>query len=248
MTHDAVQPLKLNRLPLSAQARHYLLGLIESGAYRPGEKLPSEKELATQLQISRPTLREALQNLEQDGILVRKHGVGTFVALGYEHQLDSGLERLESILQLAAQREMQVQMDALEVDRQPASRELADKLQVPIGTPLTTVRRVLLVDGKPAAYMADAVLSSVLSPDDVDDTFEGSVLDLIRQKKDKIAQAVADIVAINADSALAAKLKVKPRKALLLLEETLFNDQGTAVGFSRNYFIPDCFRFHVVRR
>ena len=249
MTYDVVQPLKSNRLSLSAQAQRYLLGLIENGKYRPGGQLPSEKELAIQLGISRPTLREALQNLEQEGILVRKHGVGTFVAHGYEHRLESGLERLESVLELAAQQDMAVQVEAVEVQQQPASRDLADRLQVPAGTLVTIVCRVLVVDGKPAAYMSDWVLSSALSPDNVDDNFEGSVLDLLRQNQDRrIAQAVANIVAINADSALVAKLKVKSQQALLLLEETLFDDQGSAVGFSRNFYVPDRFRFHIVRR
>jgi len=249
MTNDVVQPLKSNRLSLSAQAQRYLLGLIENGKYRPGEQLPSEKELAIQLGISRPTLREALQNLEQEGILVRKHGVGTFVARGYEHRLESGLERLESILELAAQQDTEVRVDAVEVQQRPASRELADRLHVPAGTPVTIVRRVLVVDGKPAAYMSDSVLSSALSPDNVDDNFQGSVLDLLRQNQDRrIAQAVANIVAINADSALVAKLKVKSQQALLLLEETLFDDQGSAVGFSRNFYVPDRFRFHIVLR
>jgi GntR family transcriptional regulator len=83
----------------------------------------------------------------------------------------------------------------------------------------------------------------------VDERFNGSVLDLLRQKPDvQIAQAVADIVAINADAFLAGKLAVKSRQALLLLEETLFDQEGMAVEFSRNYFVPEFFRFHVVRR
>jgi GntR family transcriptional regulator len=101
----------------------------------------------------------------------------------------------------------------------------------------------------PVAYMSDAVLSSILSPLDVNAAFNGSVLDLLRQKQNlQGAQAVANIVAINAAPSLAQKLAVNPHQALLLLEETLFDGDGTAVGFSRNYFVPDFFRFHIVRR
>ena len=249
MTCAAVQPLKANRLSLSAQTQNYLLDLIEDGAYHPGEQLPSEKELAAQLGISRATLREALLNLEQDGIVVRKHGVGTFVAPGYEHRLESGLERLESILDLAARQQMQVRVGNLDVQQTPAGTDLAEKLQVSPGTPLTCVCRVIEVDKRPVAYMADYVISTVLSPADVDGTFGGSVLDLLRKKRDlRVAQAVANIVAVNAESTLTQKLKVKPDQALLLLEETVFDDEGVAVEFSRNYFIPDYFQFHVVRR
>jgi GntR family transcriptional regulator len=97
--------------------------------------------------------------------------------------------------------------------------------------------------------MQDLVLPSALSPADVDGTFNGSVLDLLRRKQEQlVVQATADIVACNADTFLAKKLGVEPAKAILLIEETLFDKEGTAVGFSRNYFIPDFFRFHVVRR
>ena len=244
-----MQPLKTNRLPLALQAQQYLLSLIENGTYQPGEQLSSEADLAVQLGISRPTLREALLDLEREGIIVRKHGVGTFVAPGYGRQLESGLERLESILELTTRRGLQVTFDDLQVQEEPAKPELAHKLQVAPGALLTRVSRVILVDRAPVAYMLDVVPISILSPADVDERFNGSVLDLLRQEPDvQIAQAVANIVAINADSFLTKKLGVKSRQALLLLEETLFDQEGTPVEFSRNYFVPDFFRFHVVRR
>jgi GntR family transcriptional regulator len=244
-----MQQLKTNKLPLPLQAQRYLLGLIDNGTYQPGEQLPSEADLAAQLGISRPTLREALLNLEREDVLVRKHGVGTFVAPGYGHRLESGLERLESVLELAARQGLQVGFDALQVQEESADPELADKLQVAPGTPLTSVRRVIVVDSVPVAYMSDVTLSSVLSPEDVDETFNGSVLDLLRQKGgQQVAQAMADIVALNADASLADRLGIELGQAVLLIEEILFDEEGTAVEFSRNYFVPDFFRFHVVRR
>jgi GntR family transcriptional regulator len=249
MTDNGVQPLRPNRVSLSTQAQQYLLELIENGTYQPGEQLPSEADLAAQLGISRPTLREALLNLEQDGMIVRKHGVGTFIAQDYGHRLETGLERLESILQLAARQGKLIGVSALQVQAEPADEEAAETLQISPGTPVTSVRRVLVVDGKPVAFMIDVALSSTLSPADVDETFNGSVLDLLKQKPDlRIAQAVAHIVAINADDGLAEKLAVQPQQALLLMEETLFDEEGAPVEFSQNYFIPDFFRFRVVRR
>jgi GntR family transcriptional regulator len=248
MTNDAVQPLKTNRTSLSAQAQQYLLGLIEGGAYQPGEQLPSEHDLAAQLGISRPTLREALLNLEQDGFVVRKHGVGTFVAPG-RHQLASGLECLESILELATRQGMEVGFNALQIHKEPADPELADRLQVPPGTYLTHIHRVILADRAPVAYMQDITPTSVLTPEEIDETFNGSVLDLLRRKENlQVDQAIAHISALDADGSLARKLGIRAGQAVLLLEEVLFDKVGTVVEFSRNYFIPEFFRFHVVRR
>jgi GntR family transcriptional regulator len=249
MSNDSVQPLKVSRLSLAAQAQQYLLGLIRDGTYHPGEQLLSEKELAAQLGISRPTLREALQNLEQEGFVLRRHGVGTFVSRGYENRLESGLERLESIIQLAAPQRKQVRVGDLQVQQTLADTAIADRLQVAIDTPLTSVHRTILIDGRPVAYMADYAPTSILAESDVGQSFNGSVLDLLRQNQGlKISQAMANIVAINADGFLTSKLKVKPGQALLLLEETVFDDEGKVVEFSRNFFIPDCFQFHIVRR
>jgi GntR family transcriptional regulator len=249
MTDDNLLSLKPHRLSLSQQAQHYLRHLIEAGTYEPGAQLPSQNELAAELGISRPTLREALLSLEQEGIIFLKHGVGTFVTPSYGRRLESGLERLESILELTTRQGLQVSLTGLQVVEEPAGPELAEVLQVTPETPLTAVRRVIMVDGAPVAYMSDVAPVSVLSPSDVDESFNGSVLDLLKQKQDvQIARAVANIVAINADSDLANQLQVKTRQALLLLEETLFNEEGVPMEFSRNYFVPACFQFHVVRR
>jgi GntR family transcriptional regulator len=243
-----MRPLKVNRLPLSLQAQRYLRHAIENGTYQPGERLPSEANLAAELGISRGTLREALLNLEQEGMIVRKHGVGTFVAPGCEHRLESGLERLESILELAARRGLQTKFDALQVREEPAGAELADRLQATPGTLVTSVRRVIVVDRVPVAYMCDVVLTSILPSAAVDESFNGSVLDLLKHKREQpIAQAMADIVALNADASLAGKLGVEPGQAVLLIEETMFDKRGTPIGFSENYFVPDFFRFRVVR-
>lgn len=239
----------LERLPLYVQTQNYLLELIEDGTYKPGDQLPSESDLAEKLGISRPTLREALLKLEQDGVVVRRHGIGTFVTTGFKRRLKSGLERLESILQLAGQQSLQVNYDTLQVAAEKADKLTADQLRVSPGTFLTTVRRVIVLDKTPVAFMQDCVLASVLSPDEINDNFKGSVLDmLIKKRGSQISHAVADIIPVVADNSLAEKLCVDTGEAILLMEEILFDDESEPVEFSRNYFVPDFFRFRVVRR
>ena len=249
MTVDSVLPLKTNKDSLSGQAYRYLLGLIRDGVFRPGEQLPSQNELAAQLGISRSTLREALLKLEQQGLVVRRHGVGTFIAPGYGVRLASGLERLESILKTAARQGMQLGVDALQVEERPADEEQAALLQVEPGTMVTSVRRVLQAEGTPIAYMHDVITASILPQTAIHESFNGSVLDALRQQPGlHISQATATIVAVNADTYLARQLGVNRRQALLLMEEQLFDDAGRVVEFSHNYFVPDFFQFYLVRR
>ena len=67
----------------------------------PGERLPSEPELARQLGVSRATLREAMRTFEGQGLIRRRQGVGTFV-VSHTQVMESGLEVLESIESLAS--------------------------------------------------------------------------------------------------------------------------------------------------
>ncbi len=244
-----MQRLKTDRRPLHLQAQQHLLSLIENGTYEPGQQLLSEADLAAQLGISRPTLREALLNLEQEGVIIRKHGVGTFVAPGYGSRLESGLERLESILALATRQGMTTQMRGLSVEQVPADKELAEKLNVAPDTPLTCVRRTIVVKRRPAAYLVDYGPVTLLPPEAIGASFSGSVLDLLTQQNGIcVREALAEITAINADVLLAEQLEVEPGQALLLLTETLFTDDHAPIEFSRNHFLPDLFRFHVLRR
>jgi DNA-binding GntR family transcriptional regulator len=163
--------------------------------------------------------------------------------------LEGGLERLESIVSMAARQGLHVEHEGLEINEEPADRESAEELQVNLGTPLISIRRSILVDGNAVAHMIDRVLPSCLSATEIDESFNGSVLDLLRQKPDsQITHAVATITALNAGTPMAGRLGVEPGQAVLLVEETLFGREGRAIGLSRNYFLPGLFLFRVIRR
>jgi GntR family transcriptional regulator len=147
-----MQQLKIDKTPLSLQARQYLLGLIEDGTLEPGEQLPAEADLATQLGISRPTLREALHNLEREGVIVRKHGVGTFVsrrALVFE----SGLEVLESLDRQAQRLGLDTEVVQLTVSERTATEGEREMLR--------------LADDEPGEQFAGSVLDVLLHLDGV---------------------------------------------------------------------------------
>jgi len=154
MIDRALQPLRTIPVPLAVRAQEYLLGAIEDGIFKPGEQL-SETELTVQLGISRPTLRDALRDLGQDGFVFRKHGVGTFIALDRSPLLEGGLKRLESIVSIAARQGLQVEHEGVEVEEEPADRESAEKLQVNLSTPLISIRRSIVMDGRAVAHMVD---------------------------------------------------------------------------------------------
>jgi GntR family transcriptional regulator len=110
------------------------------------------------------------------------------------------------------------------------------------------VRRTLLVGNHPVAYLEDFVLSDILPAEEVDDSFIGSVLDLLVQRRfPHVQEGLVEITALSVDDSLALRLGTQAGRAILLLEETLFDDKRTPIGFSYNYFVPDRFRFWLVR-
>jgi GntR family transcriptional regulator len=241
--------LRLDNRPLYIRAEEALIALLESGAYQPGDQLPPEPELAQQLGISRSTLREAMRTFEERGLITRRQGVGTFVNRPAPLVIESGLETLESVDTLVNRRGMIIQTRDLQIEEQLASTELARLLEVTKGTLLTVVTRTKVAAGQPVAYMVDTLPASIVSAEDMRAGFQGSVLDYLLTRDDlALSHARADILPVPAGEHQSAHLKIEPGTILLLLEETLYTTAGQVIGFSRNFFVPEFFKFHVVRR
>jgi GntR family transcriptional regulator len=241
--------IKTTNLSLHYQAEHYLRDLIRNGAYEPGQKLPSEGTFAERLGISRPTLREALHNLEAEGIIVRKHGVGTFVSQAHANRLESGLEVLESIEHIAARIGLQTRMGEAEIDeRAPKPAEIA-ALECDSQETVLSVARIILVDARPVAYLWDVVPTRHLRREDLGERFQGSVLDIFLERgRPELTHSLTRLAAISADATLARQLGVPRKTPLLSLEAKLFARDRTVVDFSISNFVPDFFDFHVIRR
>lgn len=245
-----MQQLKSDKTPLYLQARQYLLNLIEDGTFQPGEQLPSEADLAAQLGISRPTLREALHNLEQEGLIVRRHGVGTFVSRR-TLILESGLEVLESLESQAHWLGLNTEVVQLTVSECPATDEERTmlKLTEDEAVDVLDVDRVIAIEGEPFAYLKDVVPLTYLRQEDLGEQFSGSVLDIFLQQDVVLPVASqTQISAEGADAQLAKRLDVPKGTALLKLVGQLYSYDEKVLDYSLSYFIPGHFKFHVTRR
>jgi GntR family transcriptional regulator len=236
-------------LPLSQQvANEILCGIEANDLAREGGLLPSEAELSQRYSVSRSTVREALSRLEQKGLIIRQHGVGTFVAPP-QRPIEAGLERLESIETLARRMGLATQMGALTIEeRFPTSNE-AEQLQIASDCTVLVISRVILVDHRPTAFLVDTIPVSVLRQEELGKDFRGSVLDiLIQRNKQRLSHSLTEIVAESADKSIAQKLNLARGETLLKFSARLFAQDGQVLDYSFSYFAAGCFRFHVVRR
>lgn len=213
-----------------------------------GERLPSEPELAHQLGVSRATLREAMRAFEGQGLIRRRQGVGTFV-VNQTHVIETGLEVLESIETQANRIHLNVSMGDLHIEHLSADEAQAVALELPAGSGLVQVSRVIHAENRPVAYLVDLLPEEYLLAEDLHAGFTGSVLDkLLHRENIHLAESKTDIRAVAASSELARALQIQRGDVLLMLMARLYSQDGRIVDISHSYFLPGYFRFHVVRR
>ncbi len=213
-----------------------------------GEKLKSEPELAASLGVSRATLREAMRSFEGQGLIRRRQGVGTFV-LDQKQNIETGLEILESIDTQATRLGMDVKMGYLGINKTPAGQDLADKLDI---TPMATVvkiSRVIWVSDHPVAYLIDILPENILSEEDLEKGFTGSVLDLIIERGTfHLSHSKTYISACPASSDIARKIQLQRGDVIQKFEAYLIEKSGRVLDYSESYFAPGFFKFHVIRK
>ena len=212
-----------------------------------GDRLPSEPELAKKLGVSRATLREAMRMFEAQGLIRRRQGSGTFV-VGQVSVIDAGLEVLESLETMAERLGLEVSVSDLSVDTFAADQEHAANLNVPLGTRLTRVRRVMREETRPVAYLVDTLPEDVLKPEQLPTHFKGSVLDFLLKRGDALTVSRAAISAIGAAAEVAKPLEIQRGDVLLHFSSQLFITSGKVIDCSLSYFIPGYFNFIVNRR
>jgi GntR family transcriptional regulator len=244
-------PLKSDNRPLYDQAIEALRKFIDLGAYKQGDKLPGESELARQLGISRPTLREALGNLEAFGLIERRHGVGTFVAAPAQGPIRGGLEQLVSLRSLAASAGIRTDCVDWEVDMVAASNDVAARLNLQPEVRIVHVQMTAISseEGYYIAYMESFIPEPYVNMTDLIAYRKGSMLNYLLEKGDlQLSYTHTDLSCAAADQRLAQLLKVPEGKPLQLLAETYYSRDGRPIMQEYNYFITDWMKFHIIRR
>ncbi len=214
----------------------------------PNAKLPPEPQLAAKLDVSRATLREAMRTFEVQGMIRRRQGMGTFV-VGPISQIEAGLEMLESIESRARKISLEVTMGDLFLNPIKADEVIAAGLSVPQGESILEVKRVIFTENRPIAFLVDYLPVDVLTPDDLSNGFNGSVLDLlIKRGTPLLSHAKTNLSASGANPDIAKALQIQRGDVLLTMVSYLYDIKGAVVDFMYTYFIPGYFNFYVNRR
>jgi GntR family transcriptional regulator len=150
--------------PLWHQAEQALRAQIADGTWPDGTQLPNEGKLSEMLGVSRITIRHALRNIEESGLLRREHGRGTFVRTS---TVTAGVRGLTSFTQEMADRGLVVGSRVLEMVEIPASTEVANALEIAEGDAVVMMRRLRAGNNQPIGIQT-AYMSAVRVPGFVD--------------------------------------------------------------------------------
>jgi len=147
--------------PLYETVKNYVLDHIRDGSWIPGDRVPSENELVTSLSVSRMTANRALKELTQEGLLVREHGRGTFVAA---RRMRSHPLEIRSIKEDITARGDAYGVRVIAAEMVAATADVALDMAVDVGAELIYLRLVHFADGV-AQQLEDRYVRASLAPE-----------------------------------------------------------------------------------
>lgn len=233
--------------PLYAQIKDYILLNIQSGAFPPDSRIPSERELSEQFNVSRMTVTKALHELTRDGVLYARVGKGTFVSPG---RIEQQLETLTSFTEDMGQRGQRPASRVLAARVQPAGEEVARRLRLLPSTPVVSLQRVRLADSEPMA-LEHAMLVAARCPNILErfDFGHVSLYEVLRTEYGLFMRfAEQTIEARAALEAEARALEIEPGSPVLAMTRVSYADGDQPVEFVRSVYRGDRYKFHAVLR
>ncbi|MFZ7088355.1 GntR family transcriptional regulator [Curtobacterium sp. RRHDQ10] len=227
-------------MPLYFQVASRLEEAIRSGTIPPGSRLENEVALGERLGLSRPTIRRAIQDLVDKGLLVRRRGIGTQVVHGpvtRKVELTSLHDDLAAGAQVPA-------TTLLSREDVPADDRVATALGIPVGTTVAHIRRVRFAEDVPMAVLENYLPPEFLGITDDDLTTSG-LYQLLRGRGVTMRVAKQRIGARSATSEESRLLEIDDHGPVLTMSRTAYDASGRAVEVGYHCYRPDRYSFEV---
>lgn len=222
--------------PLYQQLQRSLRGAIENGIIGPDDALPPERDLAETLGVSRITVRKAIDELVEDGLLIRKQGSGTFVS----NRVEKNFAKLTSFsedMRARGREPRSVWMNRAEGTVTP---EESLTLRSSPGTPVFRFHRIRYADDAPMAIEYATVIASCLtSLEEV----ENSLYEALERTGNRPVRALQRLRAVLLTAEQAKLLKAREGEAGLLVARVGYRKDGRAVEYSQSYYRGEIYDF-----
>ncbi|KES20990.1 MULTISPECIES: GntR family transcriptional regulator [unclassified Pseudomonas] len=235
--------LPLSPVPLYSQLKELLRTRILDGSYPPLSRMPSEAELGKAHGVSRITVRQALGDLQKEGLIFKIHGKGTFVARPKAFQ---NVSTLQGLAESMGERGYEVINRLRSFRFVPADAQVAVRLQVAEGDSVAQIKRARLVNRElvslEVTYLPEAVGRRLEKADLVSrDIF------LILENDCGLPLGHADLAidAILADAELATALEVEEGSPVMRIERLTHGADGQPLDYEHLYYRGDAFQYRL---
>jgi len=226
-------------IPLYFQIAENLKQAIEDGTLKPGDRLDNELDLTERLGVSRPTVRQAVQRLVEQGLVVRRRGLGTLV-VAPRILRSVALTSLYDDLSANHRHPATTVLATSEIE---ANDELASILSLPSGAAVLSVERLRLADGNPLAIMHNFLPAGLLEGRPEEALEKTGLYELLRSQGVRL-QAGEQVIGARRATAREAKLLQAPRNATVLtMTRTTFDPAGRPVEHGSHAYLADRYSF-----
>ena len=235
-------------VPLYHQLAQILREQIHSGRFSSGAELPSERELMQQYQISRNTVRQALDLLDREGLIKRTLGSGTRVSAfpsTFQYHLDTFYENRDLLLRAGYSPTVQLVSTRLLLPPEVARTALA----IAPGQKVSVKTMIFYADGRPAMYTQDFLPFEVKEEYDLSPQGLGFMKYLDTQSGRRVDYVTVDLASVEAVGEVVATFKCAPGSPVLLMKETFLDESmQNPIAFSMNYFNNQLMDFRLLMR
>lgn len=229
-------------IPLYYQIRENLRDLILGNRFRPGDMIPSERELSRIYQVNRLTVRQAVTELVNEGVLRRQHGVGTFVS---EPKITQTMPELKGFTDRMIQANHRPSSRLIQLQEELATERAAHPLRLPPGAPVIRLVRLRLADDEP--FMLETTfLPRALFPNLKAHDLEHESLYHVMSECYGIQVVEADeiIEPVTLTAYEAETLQAGTNMLALLVEGTVYTHGRQPVEFTKSIVRGDKARYH----
>ena len=227
-------------VPLYHQVVQGIETAIRTGLLETGSRLDNEIDLAAQLNLSRPTMRKAMDELVRSGLLVRKRGVGTQVV---SSRVSRPLE-LSSLYDDLTNSGSKPTTSVLSFSHSEANAATCEVLQLPVGAKVYHFTRLRKVGGKPLALMENWVRDDITHIDEAKLAEEG-LYGILRNGGVNFRLASQRIGAMVANDYQVTLLEMPPGSALVTMERRALDDTGRVVEWGSHVYRADSYGFEM---
>jgi GntR family transcriptional regulator len=232
---------------LTEQVRQHIKQLIVADGFEDG-RIPPETELATELGVSRTTVRDALSRLEHEGAIVRRQGAGTFVN-PHGLRIKTRLEEMWSYEEMLKDHGYTPSVKVISVDLELPAGDTAQALGLEDDQQVLAMEKVFYEDDEPVVLTYNFVPAGLIDGDVKSRDVKAPIFEFLEQQTgSQLAYYVSEIVPVLLTKDWAELLGSEPGTAAISFDETGFTTEGQPLVHARSMFRDDLLRLGVMRR